>query len=100
MLPPKKILHMDGHEIHAFFGRKFGFSNFFPCQFLFAGLLWTSSEKCYQWHKAHHFGDHKAAEAIWFTDNPAIAKKLGKYIENYSRREWRKYCDQVAFTIL
>ena len=53
-----------------------------------------SSEQCFMWHKAYHFGDHKIMQKILdlhFKEADSFsAKKLGRQVKGFDEAEWNK----------
>ena len=57
-------------------------SNWYPCEFEYAGIRYKSMEQYMMYQKALIMRDKEAAQDILNTDSPAEAKKIGKNIKS------------------
>lgn len=64
------------------------FSNWYLCDFSYAGQDFISSEQALMWRKAKMFGDEDIAEKILQTTNQGQIKKLGRQVKNYDDKKW------------
>ena len=76
------------------------FSNFLPCDFVFKGMPFKSSEQAFMWCKAIHFNDIKIAEEILVALTPKKAKELGRLVKNFKQQEWNKVRLQYTVDVL
>ena len=76
------------------------FSNFLPCDFVFKGMPFKSSEQAFMWCKAIHFNDIKIAEEILVAPTPKKAKELGRLVKNFNEQEWNKVRLQYMVDVL
>ena len=76
------------------------FSNFYPCDFVFKGMSFKSSEQAFMWCKAIHFNDTKIAEEILVSPTPKKAKELGRLVKNFNEQEWNKVRLQYMVDVL
>lgn len=64
-------------------------SNWYPAPFNAYGIRFANSEQAFMWHKAHTFGDTRAAEAVLqYGSNPDHAKQVGKAVANFDDSIW------------
>ncbi|ETN03807.1 hypothetical protein PPTG_15997 [Phytophthora nicotianae INRA-310] len=84
--------------------RKFGFlSNFYPCEFTDTeGRRFYSSEQYFMKRKQEMFDrdNEKVAIAILRAKAPAVAKKLGRQVENYDDEVWAEHRYEVMLEAL
>ena len=85
-----EYLHFWGHR-----PRKDGrvgsacLSQWWPAAFVVDGERFASAEHFMMVGKARLFGDEDAAAAILETDEPAVAKKLGRGVRGFDDEAWR-----------
>ncbi len=79
----------NGDVLYLFSGKEHPLSNFYPSPFTLdesdMGLgsgpqTYSTAEQYFQWRKAVLFGDEQTAAAILATDDPGIAKSLGRQV--------------------
>ncbi len=89
----ERDLGLVGVEIHGDYAAFWGscFSNFFPCEFKLDGITWNCSEQYFMYRKATTFGDSETAQKILKTNNPSVAKKLGREVSNFDEKTWDIY---------
>ena len=63
-------------------------SNWYPSRFVWAGEEFASLEQYMMYRKAVCFGDADSAAKIMDTDDPAVAKALGRAVSGYDDRLW------------
>lgn len=78
-------------SINSFSGKYHFLSNFYPCEVMFQGILYPSSEHAYQAHKSL---DIETREYISTLETPNLAKKAGKMLD--VRNDW----DEVKYEIM
>ncbi|ORX38477.1 hypothetical protein BD324DRAFT_680209, partial [Kockovaella imperatae] len=59
------------------------------------GTVFKTAEHWFMFHKARLF-DPDLCDKIIAADTPDEAKKLGRQVKNFDRKEWDKYADQVV----
>lgn len=69
------------------------FSNLFCLVLL--GVNYASAEQYYMCHKALHFKDLAAADAIMRTSNPKAAKRIGARVRGFDQRAWYPFSVEV-----
>ena len=57
-------------------------SNWYPCEFEYAGIRYKSMEQYMMYQKALIMRDNEAAQDVLNTDSPAEAKKIGRNIKS------------------
>ncbi|MBQ2086400.1 MAG: NADAR family protein [Oscillospiraceae bacterium] len=72
------------------------FSNFYPCEFEYAGQHYTSSEQFMMAQKALAFWDIEMVNCIHETNDPKEAKALGKKVKNYDDAVWSAIRPQIV----
>lgn len=75
---------------YVFFWKEHPFCNFTKCTINYEGKTFTSSEQMFMWMKADFFGDDETAAKILRTNEPEVARKLGRLVKNYDDAEWDK----------
>lgn len=68
------------------------FSNWFPSEFQLEGKKFYNAEQYFMYKKAQFFNDEEMATAILCTDDPKVAKKLGRKVKNFDADVWLKVC--------
>jgi ribA/ribD-fused uncharacterized protein len=85
------------HEYFFFWGHsqkqkgvidKSCFSQWFPSPFIANGIVYPTAEHWIMAKKAELFGDKEILEEILKVEKPAIAKELGRKIENFDAEKW------------
>lgn len=76
------------------------FSNWYLCDFSYAGQDFISSEQALMWKKAKMFGDENIAEKILQTTNQGQIKKLGRQVKNYDDKKWAESRYDIMVAIL
>ena len=71
-------------------------SQWWLADFVVAGVTYRSTEHWMMAEKARLFGDGDASARILATNDPALAKKLGREVRGYSDERWEKERVQVA----
>lgn len=66
------------------------FSNWFPSEFQLEGKKFYNAEQYFMYKKAKFFNDEEMAMAILCTDDPKVAKKLGRKVKNFRDIAWSK----------
>ena len=79
-----------------FFNNRTPFSNWYPSQFEWNGILFSRGEQYMMYRKAMLFGDIEIANKILQTDVPFEQKALGRKVRNYNDDIW----SQVRFDIM
>ena len=80
---------------YVFFWKEDPFCNFTKCT-IKGDWGWdeivtcTSSEQLFMWFKAKFFGDNETADKILKTNEPVVARKLGRLVKNYDDAGWDK----------
>lgn len=86
---------MDGNPIDAFEGEHHFLSNFYPCEILYGGITYPSTEHAFQAAKTPDMDDRrKIADCA----HPNGAKKLGQKVK--LRPDWDTVKDQVMLQLL
>ena len=75
---------------YVFFWKENPFCNFTKCTIKYEGKTFSSSEQLFMWMKADFFGDDETASKILKTNEPEVARKLGRLVKNYDDAEWDK----------
>ena len=75
---------------YVFFWKENPFCNFTRCVIEYKGKKFTSSEQLFMWMKADFFNDDETAAKILRTNEPEVARKLGRLVKNYDDAEWDK----------
>jgi ribA/ribD-fused uncharacterized protein len=75
-------------DTHVYFWGDPTLSNWGPAEFDYMGEHFYNSEQAYMWEKAMFFDDFETAEKILATDNPSVAKDLGREVRNYNDEQW------------
>lgn len=73
---------------YVFFWKEHPFCNFTKCKIEYDGKTFTSSEQMFMWMKADFFGDSETAVKILKTNEPEVARKLGRMVKNYDDAAW------------
>lgn len=68
------------------------FSNWFPSKFTIDGVIFHNAEQYFMYKKAKFFDDEEIANKILQTDDPKLAKKLGRKVKNFDSDVWLKVC--------
>lgn len=68
------------------------FSNWYPSEFELEGKKFYNAEQYFMYKKAKHFNDEEIAIAILCTDDPKLAKKLGRKVKNFDSAVWLTVC--------
>lgn len=76
------------------------FSNWYLCDFCYAGQDFISSEQALMWSKAKMFGDEEVAEKILQTADQGQIKKLGRQVKNYDDKKWAEARYNIMVAIL
>ena len=76
------------------------FSNWYLCDFSYAGQDFISSEQALMWSKAKMFGDEEVAEKILQTTDQGQIKKLGRQVKNYDDKKWADTRYDIMVAIL
>lgn len=76
------------------------FSNWYLCDFCYAGQDFISSEQALMWSKAKMFGDEEIAEKILQTTDQGQIKKLGRQVKNYDDKKWAEARYNIMVAIL
>ena len=63
-------------------------SNWYPSQFTYAGIKFSSMEQYMMYQKAECFGDMQTADEILGTDDVAEIKRLGRQVREYDENVW------------
>ena len=63
-------------------------SNWYPSQFTYAGINFSSMEQYMMYQKAECFGDMQTADEILGTDDVAEIKRLGRQVREYDENVW------------
>lgn len=72
------------------------FSNFYPCEFKDDNEnTFYSSEQYFMYCKALMFEDNKMATKILRNKSPALAKKYGRLVKNYSEDVWEVFREDI-----
>jgi len=74
-------------DTHIYFWNSM-FSNWFPAKFEYKGHDFANSEQAFMWEKALFFKDHKIADQVLNTPNPAQNKALGRRVKNFNDYKW------------
>lgn len=90
----REIIIHDEHNIKGFFDNYRFLSNFEPCDVLFDGIIYPSSENAYQAAKSLDIEVRKKFVDISSTDS----KKLGKIVE--IRPDWNSIKLDIMFSIV
>ena len=64
------------------------FSNFYPCEFIYAHRKFICSEQAFMWEKAITFNDDNTALEILNETDPLKIKRLGRKVKNYDDTKW------------
>lgn len=73
------------------------FSNFYKCKFRVDNIDFFSSEQYFMYKKAMAFMDAETAELILKTKLPWEAKKLGRQVKNFNKKEWDEMCQKIMY---
>jgi len=90
----REIIIHDEHNIKGFFDNYRFLSNFEPCDVLFDGIIYPSSENAYQAAKSLDIEVRKKFVDISSTDS----KKLGKIVE--IRPDWNNIKLDIMYSIV
>lgn len=84
-------------DTHVFFW-KGELSNWYPCNFYYAGQRFNNSEQAFMWEKASHFRDDETRDLIQKESNPKHVKALGRRVKNFNAEEWmmKSYIFMIA----
>lgn len=64
------------------------FSNWYPSQFYYSGIMFPTSEHFMMYYKALLFNDTESAAKILLAKTPKEAKALGRNIVNFNQDDW------------
>jgi len=67
------------------------FSNWYPAIFEEDGIIYPTSEHYMMAKKAELFEDSFILKQILDTENPGVAKVLGRHVSNFNIKIWRKH---------
>lgn len=73
-------------------------SNLYPSRFVHQGVMFESSEQCYQHRKALFEEDDETADYILSLTDPVECKKAGGSIQ--SSKEWNDTCEEVMLEVI
>ncbi len=90
----REIITHDEHNIKGFFDNYRFLSNFEPCDVLFDGIIYPSSENAYQAAKSLDIEVRKKFVGI----NSTESKKLGKIVE--IRPDWNNIKLDIMYSIV
>lgn len=82
----------------AFAGQWAYLSNMYQSSFRYEDMSFSSSEQCFQYHKALHHKDLMRAKQIILTNDPFKCKKTGGKIE--TSQEWLDTCETTMLDII
>ena len=91
---PSSNATVSKDKITAFYSCHSKLSNHYACKFTTGGDVFSSVEQYLMYQKAIHFGDRPTAVSIQQTDDPGIAKALGKSIKNFKPDVWKEVREQ------
>ena len=99
-LNPHNLTAVTRGNCTAFYSRSSVFSNHFPCAFVMDGTKYSSTEQFIMHQKAKLFWDAESANQIMKSNNPVVAKGVGKRIKGYKAEIWNSSCTDVMKTAL
>lgn len=73
-------------------------SNWFPCETVIDGIIYSCAEQYMMAQKALLFGDKEIAEKIMLTDDPQEMKDLGKKARKFNGKIWDGYKQLIVYT--
>jgi len=73
-----------------FYQTKNCFSQWYPSEFEYGGIRFSSAEQFMMYEKAVLFKDHDAAKEILKTDHPQEQKAIGRKVKNFDQSIWQK----------
>ena len=97
-LRPQEVFTRRTPTHTGFFSRNSPLSNFYPCRFKDKdGIVFSSNEQYYQYHKALNCGDHIAAKSILLSDDPAQCKRLGDGVRIHDKKNWHDQSVKIMY---
>lgn len=75
-------------------------SNWYPCEIVYEGKCFNSSEQLFMWFKAIHFDDYEIANKILESSDPKSAKLLGRMVQNFDEGEWNKVKEDYMYSAI
>lgn len=94
-----KLIEDRVTDTHVYFWGDPTLSNWGPSPFEWKGQHFYNSEQAYMWEKAMTFGDKEVAQKILETDNPRMAKDLGRVVWKYDDKIWSEKRYQVMLDV-
>lgn len=83
-------------DTHLFFWGDSPYTNFTPCEVIWEGITFRSSEQAFMWAKARQFRDEDSMQKILEAKTPREAKKLGRQVKNFVAKEW----SQISYNVM
>ena len=99
-LQPNNLSTITREGITAFYTLHSKLSNHHPCTFNIDGTTYKSVEQYYMFKKATLFGDEIAAQKILKSADPAVAKSVGRKINNFDQDVWHHSRDGFMRTAI
>ena len=73
------------------------FSQWYPCRFELAGVVYTCAEQFMMHGKARLFDDAAVAAEILATPDPRTHKALGRKVRGFDSARWDAACREVVY---
>ena len=73
-------------------------SQWYPAPFIIDGVSYRSAEQYMMAEKARLFGDREAVHRILETNDPHVAKEVGRQVSRFSERTWQERRFEIVVT--
>ena len=95
---PQRKMSVEYNDMVCFWGNQSPFSNHYPVEVEINGTKYKTPEHYIMHQKANEFDDVETARKILESDDPKVAKKLGREIDGFDMQTWKDVSTSIVET--